>query len=356
MRKVRCVIYFVCLLVTLFLFSNNLANGLEATSVLEKPIAEEIPYGSPLFESELSGGMASVEGTFYWKEDTKVLGVGDHEEQVIFEPFDNNYEKVELSVNITIIPKKVYVRFEDEIRKQYDGNNLLELPSYVVVGIVDEDVYVKGKLKGVFSSIIVGENIGVELSGLSLEGKNSNNYYLGLDGYTGSIHPRIIEKMGEIKNKIELDDNTYVPINSTIFVDKGDSSKYGLDNYVVWSAWDVYLKSGNERVEVDGKVSAKIFIGEEKIKNRRVQVYSVYDGVYEKLEYEYLDGYLQYSSNGLGVLLVVEEQVDYWWLLIVGVILLSGLILFWIVKKGHKKEKINKYKSLKRRKDYGDCC
>ena len=76
-----------------------------ATAITEKPAAGEITYGQTLAGSPLTGGRASVAGTFAWKDAAVIPGVSDSqrtEYTVVFTPADANYATAECRVTLTV--------------------------------------------------------------------------------------------------------------------------------------------------------------------------------------------------------------------------------------------------------------
>lgn len=76
-----------------------------ATTVSTAPTAGEITYGKTLADSALTGGTASVAGTFAWKNTTIAPAVSDSETteyDVVFTPTDGNYSTAECKVKLTV--------------------------------------------------------------------------------------------------------------------------------------------------------------------------------------------------------------------------------------------------------------
>ena len=76
-----------------------------ATSVTTTPTAGETTYGQTLADSTLTGGTASVAGTFAWKNTTIAPAVSDSETteyDVVFTPTDGNYSTAECKVKLTV--------------------------------------------------------------------------------------------------------------------------------------------------------------------------------------------------------------------------------------------------------------
>ena len=76
-----------------------------ATSITENPTVGEITYGQTLADSTLTGGTASKEGRFEWKDSTVAPAVSDSqttEYDVVFTPTDGNYGPAECKVKLTV--------------------------------------------------------------------------------------------------------------------------------------------------------------------------------------------------------------------------------------------------------------
>ena len=84
---------------------------------------------------------------------------------------------------------------------------------------------------------------------------------------------------------------------------------------------------------------------------KRLKLYNYFNGAYEEIEYTYSEGYIEYSASALGILVFAQKELNFWWLyiLIVSFVLTFDAVL--IVKRMQSREKVNKYKSLKRSRD-----
>ncbi len=353
MNKKVFILYFIGVLFTFFLHASEVVNA-GVTIIEEYPVASDIVYGHPLFTSKLEGGKANVEGTFVWENDDEVLKVGTYTRKVIFSPNDQQYQSREIVVEIQVLPRRVYLKFAKDLKKQYDGTDSLSLPTYIVGDIVDKDVYVSGYLEAKLESAFVGENIKVILTGLELKGENKDNYYLDLENITATIHPRYIEKFGSIKNKVTFNKDVYIPVNSVFHTDKGDVNQVSLNRHKIKSVYELFVENNGENIEVKGELEVKIKIDKEEIKSSRTRIYNYFDGEYTEISYKYVDGYLVYKCNNLGYLVIAQEKFDFSGIYILGVIILLFILIKAIKKIEFNKPKINKYKSLKRGKDYAN--
>lgn len=349
MKRKITLITIICV-TFLFFFCAYKVEALE-TIIEEYPTSSDISYGEPLFQSKLDGGRANVDGVFYWKNEKKILEVGTYTEMVVFQPFNSDYEEKEILVDIVVNRRRVYIKFEDDIYKQYDGTTSITLPNYIVGGVIDSGVFVRGNLEGQLESSLVGESV-VNLSGVELVGAKSFNYYLDLNGFRATIYRTSVEKFGNIKDKVEFGLNTYVANDAVIYVEKVENHAIEKKGYNVYDVYDIYLKSDEERIDISDKVNVKVKIDENSLNYRNFEVYNYYNGSYQKLDFKYEDGYILYTADGLGNLVFMQKIESYWWIYVcLGVFILVCCML-WIIKSLSSREKINKYKSIKRRKDY----
>ncbi len=76
----------------------------KATPVIEtEPTASTITYGETLADSDLTGGLASVAGTFAWTTPGTAPAAGTADQSVTFTPTDaDNYETVVFDVSVTV--------------------------------------------------------------------------------------------------------------------------------------------------------------------------------------------------------------------------------------------------------------
>lgn len=356
MRKIRFFLMIIGV-VLFFVCNNTNVNAIEY-NVSELPVASDITYGEPLFQSELVGGSSEVSGFFSWKEIDKRLSAGLSREKIIFTPNDSSFPVKEFEIDINVNQRRVYLQFERDLEKQYDSYNSLKLPAYIICGILDNSVYLKGILKATLESVFIGDSVKVSFSGVELVGEKVENYYLDLEGYSAKVYPKFIEMFGNIKNRIDFIGNDYVPVNSVIHIEKSDRviSRRGYD---VKSVYDISVVSNNDICDVSDKIKVKIKIDEKDFEYRRLELYNYYDSEYQKLDYVYKDGYLIYECEGLGELLFLQRKLVYepWFamiLVVISICLLVGVYMIFIYNL-NKKEKICKYSSIRRSKDE-DCC
>ncbi len=79
--------------------------GKQTPTVDPKPTASRVVIGGKLSDSILTGGVASVPGTFDWKDGTEVLDTAETvTRKVVFTPDDlDNYNTVEIDVDVTVV-------------------------------------------------------------------------------------------------------------------------------------------------------------------------------------------------------------------------------------------------------------
>lgn len=350
MGKRKFFIMFIMLCGFFFLFSENSVKASEIV-ISEKPVSADIFYGQPLYISTLEGGVSNVEGTFFWKDFDKVLNVGKYEEIVVFTSVDG--EEKEISVEISVLPARVYIEFEKELRKIYDGTDYIKDDCYIVKGIFDSSVYVKGDISVRLDSLFVGENIPVSIQGLSLDGEGKENYYLDLAGHTATIHPRYIEMFGNSKDRVDFV-RDFIPVNASLHVAHRNDLDVYIDGYDTKKIVDIHLVDNGVVVDAKNEVIVKIELSQKDLDYKRMELYNYYNGEFQKLEYNYSDGQLVYSCVGLGSLVIVSKYYDYTWVYIVGG-LLALIVIVCLVCIGRKRyNRIVRYKSIKRRKDYGN--
>jgi len=350
MKRRNIIICFISVL-TFFFFVMNKRVSAQETLINEYPISTDIIYGQPLYTSNLSGGKSSVEGKFVWKEEFRVYDVGEHNCTVKFIPNNELYEIVEMSVKVNVLPRRVYLKFEDDLHKQYDGTDTLNLPSFVIRGIIDKSVYVVGDLQAKLQNVLVNDKVKVELTGLELKGEKKENYYLDLSGFTATIHPVYLEEFSKSKNKVDFDDKTYVPVSSSLKVNDSNDSFYKKKGFVIKDSYDIKIINKDDVVDVDGAVRVKLKINPENLNHKRLHLFNYYNGKYEEVEYSYRDGYIYYNCVGLGNLIIMQKKVNYWWLYMIMFVLASLIVVLVWRNVNIKRKKINRYKSLRRGRD-----
>ena len=85
-----------------------------------KPAASALSYGQSLHDSVLTGGSASTEGTFSWKDETAVPNAGQTGQTVLFTPQDTTYyQSVEFLVPVDVAKADPAVTGENAVSVKY---------------------------------------------------------------------------------------------------------------------------------------------------------------------------------------------------------------------------------------------
>ena len=357
MKKIKFyILLFSSILLFFIMFSENI--HAEETIIYEFPTAKEITYGDRLYKAELIGGSANTKGTFLWKNELEIANIGIHERTAIFIPSSTDYNTIEFNLSFKVNKRKVTLNFEKEIQKQYDGTNILKLPNYIIKGIIDDDTYVTGIASATTESILVGENIPITIEGLTIIGNHKDSYYLDINNLTANICPKYIEKVGQ--GKITFNNKlAYVSPYATLIVNKIDANISKRDYYLK-SYYEIYLESNHQKIDINtGNITLKLKVDNTILKSKRIHMFNYVNNQYEEVKYTINDdGYITYTANNLGSLVIMKKKLDFTWLYIIlsFIILVLSMILFINLAKNkkHNHNKIIKYKSLKRRKDYGN--
>ncbi len=89
------------------------------------PTASPISYGQLLGESELSGGVANVSGTFAWVDPTAELEAGEYHQNVLFTPDDQvSYKNIEIPVIVRVNPIAQTITWELDTIEVRQGQSL----------------------------------------------------------------------------------------------------------------------------------------------------------------------------------------------------------------------------------------
>ena len=171
--------------------SAGVSVGRATPSVTTWPAPGAITYGQALSASTLSGGVASVAGTFAYTAPTTVpTSVGTFSASVTFTPTDTNYDSISGLANVPINKKALTITGITANNKVYDGgtNATLTGAPGTLSGVVGSDVVsLTGTAVGAFADKNVGTSKNVSVSGLSLTGAAAGNYTLPLPTLTANI-------------------------------------------------------------------------------------------------------------------------------------------------------------------------
>lgn len=94
-------------------------------TIVTYPAADSIFYGQKLGESELSGGEASVSGSFAWADPDAELEAGNYHQNVLFTPDDQvSYKPVEIPVIVVVNPIEQTITWELNTIEVRQGQSL----------------------------------------------------------------------------------------------------------------------------------------------------------------------------------------------------------------------------------------
>ncbi|MEX0721672.1 MAG: MBG domain-containing protein [Balneolaceae bacterium] len=143
------------------------------------PAASDIIYGESLASSELTGGIAEVDGEFtFVDESIEPNTAGTYTADVIFTPDDtDNYSSVTNQVDVEVTPKELTVANAEAQNKEYDGTDIAEITGTELIGVINDDAVELDEMSGSFASASVGEDIEVTAA-LRLTGEDAANYTL----------------------------------------------------------------------------------------------------------------------------------------------------------------------------------
>jgi len=105
LRGLFCLALMLSLALGLLPGMSLTAYAVSPISITTIPTAGKITYGQTLADTTLTGGTASVAGTFAWKNTTIAPAVSDSETteyDVVFTPTDGNYSTAECKVKLTV--------------------------------------------------------------------------------------------------------------------------------------------------------------------------------------------------------------------------------------------------------------
>lgn len=112
-----------------YYLADTLARELEILpaypTIVTYPTADSISYGQKLGESELSGGEASVSGSFAWVDPAAELEAGEYHQNVLFTPDDQvSYKNIEIPVIVRVNPIAQTITWELNTIEVRQGQSL----------------------------------------------------------------------------------------------------------------------------------------------------------------------------------------------------------------------------------------
>ena len=100
--------------------SGELLIGKATPTWVSVPVASGLVYGQPLSSALLSGGEASVAGSFAFADPSRVPSAGTADQTVVFTPSSNNYEPIGRDISVTVGKASATVSLEN-LTATYDG-------------------------------------------------------------------------------------------------------------------------------------------------------------------------------------------------------------------------------------------
>lgn len=158
------------------------------------PEASAITYGQTLADSMLTGGEASVEGSFTWTDGSIAPAVSDSGTTlygITFTPADGSYENVTSEISVTV-EKAIPVILLDDYNAVYNGN-IIEIKNAEVI-LVNDEKY-GGSVSYTYYTDQACTKLTQRISGAAVPGsapKNSGIYFVkaGIeesDNYTAAV-------------------------------------------------------------------------------------------------------------------------------------------------------------------------
>lgn len=132
-------------------------------TIVTYPTADSISYGQKLGESVLSGGEASVSGSFAWADEEALLEAGEYHQKVLFTPDDHvSYKPVEIYVIVVVNPIAQTITWELNTLEVRQGQSLqfnAEASSKLPITYSVDDTALAKVENNTFYALEVGEVI-----------------------------------------------------------------------------------------------------------------------------------------------------------------------------------------------------
>lgn len=306
---------------------------------------EGLSYGNKLNEATIVGS-SEIEGEFsFYQGDSVLKDIGEIDVEIVFTPSDlQTYSSKKVTIKGNVSPRKISVFFYTPLYKQYDGNTTIDLPDCSYVGIIDNEVNVVGKLVGVLDGSYVGQGIGVTLSGVTIEGENSECYYIDFYEHTARIYPSTLEKEGENATIIRLERDVYVDTIYSLKVVVDEEERLIKDKYTSFLtySYEVY-NHNNQLINVEGKYDVLMSIDESVINIERLNVYELTSkGEYKELAYAYKNGKIHFIIDNGSSIVFATRNIEYGL-----IVLFSGILVFsllFVVVYRYRNNKVREYK------------
>ncbi len=164
--------------------------GKVAPAITTWPTASAITYGQALSASTLSGGLASVAGSFAFTTPSTIPSAGTASQSVTFTPTDTvNYDSVVGSVSVTVNKKALTVTGLTGTSRLYNGTTTATAAGTAALsGVISPDaVTLSGTPVYTFASKNVGAGIAITTTGYTLSGAQAGNYSLTQPALSANI-------------------------------------------------------------------------------------------------------------------------------------------------------------------------
>ena len=329
MKKVIFTIF-----ISIFLFFITQTNKVCAFEdyIADVERVDGLVYGNEISTGEIVVKSQNIEGTFMFSHPDRIVNsAGTISVWVTFIPKDTaTYGNgVSMPVSAYVAKRNIEVIFNSPIYKRYDGTDSIVLPEYEYAGILYSDITensigVVGELVAKYSGSYVAEEVGVILSGISIEGPKKDCYNLVLTGHTGRIHPAYVRDVSN-NVSIEFDENVYVDVLATVRVKKEADNKDVNKDYTSFMLYDFSIYDhNNEKLDVGGNYSVQLRVDKHLIETERLEIFELNkNNEYIKLDYTYNEGVMVFVIKADSQIVFTTRDVEYNIIFV-----LSGILVF----------------------------
>ena len=329
MKKVIFTVF-----ISIFLFILTQTNKVCAFDdyIVDVERVDGLIYGNAISTGEIVVKSQNIDGTFTFSHPDRILNsAGSMSVWITFIPADTERygNGISMPVSANVEKRNIEIIFNAPIYKRYDGTDSVVLPEYEYAGILYSDISenaigIVGELEAKFSGSYVAEEVGVILSGISLEGAKKDCYNLVLTGHTGRIHPAYIRDVSNSVS-IEFDENVYIDVLATVKVKKEADNKDVNKDYTSFMLYNFSVYDhNNEKLDVTGNYSVKLRIDEHLIATERLEIFELNkDNEYIKLDYTYSDGVMIFVIGADSQIVFTTRNIEY-----NSIFILSGILVF----------------------------
>lgn len=323
------------------LFSNAKVEALDYNIRVDS--VENLVYGNTLKDAYIVGD-SDIEGEFVFVNPNQVIDtMGNMEINIKFVASNIDYTEY-IKFIYEVSPRKISVVFNEPLYKQCDGSTSIVLPTYNYDGIIENEVNVIGTLKGELLASYVGEDIGVVLSGISIDGEKSDHYYLELNEHKARVYPSVLEKDGENYTRITLEKDVYVDIGYSLKVVETKVNEIVENKYTSFAKYDYLVYSHtNEIMEIDGRYIINMKVNDAILNNERLGVFQLNNaGEYKEIEYQIKDGFISFVLDKDCSVIFATRNIEYY-LIIIFTLFLIVIFSFIFIYRYVNMKKQSKY-------------